>query len=102
MYEDSLYNVLHHLKDEKIEKEIFTVNQKTALRFLRDAFEVSNEKHEISLEKVKTREPPTFLIDVSILLDPTEISSPKKNRKMPVAPCRISMTLVLLKNIATF
>lgn len=59
MYEDVLYNIIHHLSNEiDLESDVPVINRDSALIFVRDAFGVPQNEHDNIFEKAITREPP--------------------------------------------
>jgi hypothetical protein len=72
VYEDVLYNTLHHLSDGDVDNDLPTININSALSYVRDAFGISENKHNEIYEKAKSREFPKIQIDKNTLSESDE------------------------------
>lgn len=66
VYEDVLYNILHHLNKniDDIDDDLPCINVESAINYAKDAFRIPDDKHDEMFEKVKLRDPPELVIDI--------------------------------------
>lgn len=64
MYEDILYIILHHLnRDIDDENDLPSINENSAVCYVKDAFGISDKRHEEIYEKVHAKPPAELEID---------------------------------------
>lgn len=64
MYEDILYIILHHLNREiDDENDLPSINENSAIFYVKDAFGISDKRHEEIYEKVHAKPPADLEID---------------------------------------
>lgn len=72
VYEDVLYNILNHLSRGDLDNDLPTINKNAAYSFVKDAFGISEKKHDEILIIAKTRVPPEIHIDNDVLNESEE------------------------------
>jgi hypothetical protein len=76
-----LYEIIHHLKKEEADNDLPTINEDSAFGYVKDAFVISNEKHQEIYEQTKTRDSPEIYVDSGDLNDSIDDNCPQMRQE---------------------